>query len=420
MQMHGFLFFRLALCWQTLSCCISIFLLCSSLSAQNTPQVRYSFDLMDLSESTGNFDSGEVRSSVSYECGVGNTPFALTMDGSPDTVILDPNVKDLFIDDFSLGFYFWADESTESYTLFSIQENCLRDSSLNIRFNRLAGTDIREITLEYAANAGEVVRFNHQLSDENCWNQLVFTKENETFSLYINGDFIQSIRFVDQIRLGRNFPVYVGFSDCVGQFDDFFSGRIDEIEIYDFALDETALQNAFLNPDKILTVDTTIFEGDAFRLRVGPTCTNDVQWTPSVGLDDATIVRPIAGPISTTTYELTFDHGSCIATDSVRISVLLEENIDCDLLLLPSAFTPNGDELNDGYGISNDFIIEDFSRFEIFDRWGLKLFDALDKSETWDGTYNGQTMMPGTYIYKIEYSCMESNFQKTGSFNLLR
>ena len=176
----------------------------------------------------------------------------------------------------------------------------------------------------------------------------------------------------------------------------------------------------FLDPDKILTSDTTIFEGDAFQIRVGPTCTNDVQWTPSVGLDDASIIRPIANPVNTTTYEIELDHGICVATDTIRVSVLLEENIDCEMLLLPTAFTPNGDDLNDGYGISNDFIIEDLTRFEIFDRWGLKLFDSVDKAEMWDGTFKGETMMPGTYIYKIEYSCMDNNFQKTGSFNLWR
>ena len=392
----------------------------SSLIAQNGPQARYSFDQMDLRESTGNFAAGEVRNTDFYDCGVGGSAFALSMNGSEDTVLLDPNVKDLFLNDFTLSFYFWAEDTGDSYTLFSIQEDCRRDSSLNIRFNRLAGTDIREVILEYSANAAEVIRFAHQLSDDNCWNQIAFTKNGDIFSLYIDGDFIESIRFVAPIRLGRNFPVYVGYSDCVGPVDEFFRGRIDEIEIFDFALEEVGLQNMFLDPDKILTSDTTIFEGDAFQIRVGPTCTNDVQWTPSVGLDDASIIRPIANPVNTTTYEIELDHGICVATDTIRVSVLLEENIDCEMLLLPTAFTPNGDDLNDGYGISNDFIIEDLARFEIFDRWGLKLFDSVDKAEMWDGTFKGETMMPGTYIYKIEYSCMDNNFQKTGSFNLLR
>lgn len=115
-----------------------------------------------------------------------------------------------------------------------------------------------------------------------------------------------------------------------------------------------------------------------------------------------------------------FVHDNCVTTDSIRIFVLQDDDIDCDNLLLPTAFTPNGDNINDDYGISNTFIINDLQRYEIYDRWGLKIFESADKNEKWDGAFRDQNLMPGTYVYKIEYECRGDNFQKTGSFNLIK
>ena len=384
-------------------------------SAQVTPRAVYNFDNLDLSEATGNFQAGQALNNDSYDCGIGANSNALFFDGSTDTIALDPAVKDLFTDDFSLSFYFRPDKNVDSYTLFSIQENCERDSSLNIRY-----TVQNELRIEYAANIADAVRFIHPLDPNACWHYMVMTKQGTDFNLYVNGEFIETVSFLSSIALGRNFPVYVGYSDCVGRFDEHYRGRIDDIRIYDVALTEEEVRGLNFFPDRITSRDTTLFVGDSYQIFTGETCANNISWTPQQGLDDPSSASPIATPSETTTYSIDFMHDSCTSTDTVRVSIVQEEDIDCGNLLLPRAFTPNNDELNDTYGISNKFIVNSLQRFEIFDRWGMKLFETNQVLEEWDGTFNGQTMLPGTYVYKIEYQCIEQSFQKTGSFNLIK
>ncbi len=396
--------------------------------AQFTPRAIYNFDGMDLSESNGNYASGVAMNTDFYDCGVGPSSFALFMDGNLDTIRLDANVKEIFREDFSLSFYFRVDRSglapgdNIGHTLFSIQNNCERDSSLNIRYLGIAGTnttdDLAQITLEYSG--AQILRFNYELNQDLCWHQVVFVKNGTTFSLYVDGEFIESILFVADITLGRDFPVYVGFSDCVGRIDEPFNGRIDEIRIYNEAITEEYIESTRRFPDQIISQDTTLFEGDSYEIITGTSCAPSITWAPTSGLDDPLSINPTATPTSSTTYQIEFDHGDCISTDTVRISIVKDDDIDCDNILLPKAFTPNGDNLNDAYGISNKFIVTDLLRFEIYDRWGMKLFESNSKDVLWNGQYQGQPMMPGTYVYKIEYSCLDNIYQKTASFSLIK
>ncbi len=68
-------------------------------------------------------------------------------------------------------------------------------------------------------------------------------------------------------------------------------------------------------------------------------------------------------------------------------------------LYVPSAFTPNGDQLNDIFSSFGEF--EESFSMEIYDRWGKLLFASTDKNTGWDGTVNGKPQPEGVYVYKI-------------------
>jgi gliding motility-associated-like protein len=73
----------------------------------------------------------------------------------------------------------------------------------------------------------------------------------------------------------------------------------------------------------------------------------------------------------------------------------------------PNAFTPNGDGENDkfevkGVGISSYSI-------RIFSRWGELVFESKNIEDSWDGTYKGNLVTTGTYVYKINYRSMLGN-----------
>ena len=87
--------------------------------------------------------------------------------------------------------------------------------------------------------------------------------------------------------------------------------------------------------------------------------------------------------------------------------------------MLPTAFSPNGDGNNDVlnvYGIQNASSYE----FEVYNRWGQQLFYSKDKTQGWDGTYNGDPSAVGVYAYRYNIVINGKVYIKNGSFTLLR
>jgi gliding motility-associated-like protein len=199
-----------------------------------------------------------------------------------------------------------------------------------------------------------------------------------------------------------------------------FKGVVDEITLYNRALSDLELKSIYKYPDQIVTPNSTIFKGQTIQLEVGESCSNRVNWSPGSSLDASDELDPIASPQKTTTYTVTLDNGTCISKDSVTIFVADKDKLDCDKLLLPKAFTPNNDGLNETFGISNVFIIDQMESFEIFDRWGAKVWETTQLEEKWDGTFKGQLLSNGMYLYKIKYTCGGEQKININNFNLLR
>jgi gliding motility-associated-like protein len=68
-------------------------------------------------------------------------------------------------------------------------------------------------------------------------------------------------------------------------------------------------------------------------------------------------------------------------------------------IFIPNAFTPNGDGINDGFGVKGEGI-EDFT-LTIFNRWGEIIFESSDPREKWDGSFKQQPCELGNYIYTV-------------------
>ena len=57
---------------------------------------------------------------------------------------------------------------------------------------------------------------------------------------------------------------------------------------------------------------------------------------------------------------------------------------------------------NDFFQVYNTCPIENFE-LRIFDRWGNHIFQSTDPTAQWDGTYQGQALTPGVYVWQIRY-----------------
>lgn len=92
---------------------------------------------------------------------------------------------------------------------------------------------------------------------------------------------------------------------------------------------------------------------------------------------------------------------------------------------VPWAFTPNGDGLNDGFSPQTKYfndgtIIGDYT-FLIYNRWGEKIYETTLRSDSWDGTYQGEMCQQGVYVYKIKAKSLVGKiFNEKGTVTLLR
>lgn len=93
--------------------------------------------------------------------------------------------------------------------------------------------------------------------------------------------------------------------------------------------------------------------------------------------------------------------------------------IDSVSLILPNAFTPNGDGTNDLYeGLVRNFNSIDF---RIFDRWGVRVFQSNKPEIRWDGKKDGNLCPPGVYPYVLEAIGRNGRpYQFTGTITLIR
>lgn len=124
-------------------------------------------------------------------------------------------------------------------------------------------------------------------------------------------------------------------------------------------------------------------------------------------------------------------NGKIIIVSSNQISVNCEKNIsifiDVDArrnLFFPNAFSPNGDGNNETYHLMGNFkSVRTFS-FQIFDRWGKKVFETDKVDFEWSGDLsNGEESYTGVYSYNAVYSFLGNNQKvqkRKGSITLLR
>ena len=154
-------------------------------------------------------------------------------------------------------------------------------------------------------------------------------------------------------------------------------------------------------PDEIIITmigDTSIPFGNKVRLNtaVSPAGSYDYSWSPQEYLDNGYSASPLSAPMITTHYALqvTDLYTGCVVSDSVLVEVK-----DPRQFWIPSAFSPNGDGVNDVFIAKANNL--EFFTMQIFNRWGELLFNVQDINQGWDGRYNGELQKMDTYIYKI-------------------
>ena len=135
------------------------------------------------------------------------------------------------------------------------------------------------------------------------------------------------------------------------------------------------------------------------------------KWDPSISLNYDTILNPFCTPANDIMYTLTATGtGGCSNSSRVLVKILPDPDI-------PNAFTPNGDGINDTWGIPYLNLYKNCD-VRIFNRFGQLIFHSTGYNKTWDGTFKGEPIPTGVYCYVINTKRQKRLF--TGFVTLIR
>lgn len=147
--------------------------------------------------------------------------------------------------------------------------------------------------------------------------------------------------------------------------------------------------------------------------------TNFIKKDPCcIGFHDGSIEIEVFGGIEPYTYRINDQISYSNHFDKLRQGIykihiydanmckfemneIILSDINKDCLIIPNAFSPNNDGINDTWildGIENYPDAEVF----IFNRWGQTIFESKGYKEAWNGKYENSYVPTATYIYTIK------------------
>lgn len=175
---------------------------------------------------------------------------------------------------------------------------------------------------------------------------------------------------------------------------------------------DTQIVSVTVHPAAVLELPDFIhiYSGETYQL-APPTNATYFHWFPDAGLSNTALSNPKLTPTVDTRYFVNAktDMG-CEITDSVDVWV---KNA---VVNTPNAFNPNQNTFKvDRRGISQ------LVSFEIYNRWGQKVFETKNIDQGWDGTFKGTPQPMGVYVYSIIAVTDEGKeFKRTANVTLVR
>jgi gliding motility-associated-like protein len=143
-------------------------------------------------------------------------------------------------------------------------------------------------------------------------------------------------------------------------------------------------------------------------------------WSPPSALDNVNIADPTAtydGSIDSIRYKvMVSDEKNCL--DSAFINVKIYKTNP--QIFVPTAFTPNGDGVNDlfrpiGVGIKS------IEYFRVYNRWGELVFSTTINGKGWDGKISGTPQTTNTFVWIVKgIDYLDKPFLKKGAVTLIR
>jgi len=168
-------------------------------------------------------------------------------------------------------------------------------------------------------------------------------------------------------------------------------------------------------PEVSLGEDVSLFAGETIQVLAEGNFT-DFDWLTTEGLSDTTITNPIYTLNKSAQLIIQVSNQyNCLNTDTLQINFE-----GCRAIEVPTAFSPNGDGIND---VLKAVQLDDETVFEelrIFNRYGETVFRSTGVNTFWDGTFRNLKQPVGVFTYWLQYTCENDVETKTGTITLIR
>lgn len=189
------------------------------------------------------------------------------------------------------------------------------------------------------------------------------------------------------------------------------------VQVSNDCFNDTALVAITVYPLPLVNAgaDQTIYRNTSTTLNA--LGTGDFVWYPTTALTSPFTSTTSVSPIETTQYIVMLtDINGCINYDTVKVEVIANT-----LLLLPTAFSPNGDGVNDVFRIAKWLNIKKLITFNVYNRWGELVFTTDDINAGWDGNYKNYPQPTSSFTWAVKAEDYDGNeIVKKGIVTLIR
>ncbi len=142
--------------------------------------------------------------------------------------------------------------------------------------------------------------------------------------------------------------------------------------------------------------DTSVVVGQPLNLLASGALT--YIWNPFTWLNGVNISNPVSIPQETIKYFVTgTDPYGCKGSDSILVRVYDVVSS----MYVPTAFTPNGDGLNDD--VKPIMLgMRSLNYFRVYNRFGEMVFATTQQHKGWDGVYLGKSQDAATFVWMAQ------------------
>ncbi len=314
-----------------------------------------------------------------------------------------------------------------NYLLFSRSEECELAGSIQLYYNPRA----RRLSLKLYNKEDQSFTAEAEVPAGLCWFHLSVTRDDNDIIFYVNGKRIGSSKHdVSFQNVSQLAPFRIGGGVCSDSLNlyESYNGYIDEVRVHNIKIDDAKATQIYtavgLLPGSISIPEENRISAqpsDTVDVQIKTSCVESVTWSPSELFLNPNDFRTsfITKESSTIKATVTDDLG-CVRQDSFELVILDKDDFNCQDIIVANAFTPNGDNNNDTFGIISGFIIDEFIQVDIYDSRSHLVFRSNDPEFRWDGTYEGEVLPVGAYYYKLRFVCDNNTTNFNGSVLLLK